>query len=189
MLSDDDGERTLSDSRVPIEVDGVVAESTVRRYPSVPKTGASLKAGLKLKEFRLLRDEESRRAALPSAKALGNATAWHAKRVRALAVHCKLDPAKGLQRGAVLALLEIFREEPRELDLNETPPPLSVDLDAQQGEQLEDAKAETARLRALELSELLADVEEEAREAEDAEAQAARDRIGEEEALAAVHAS
>jgi hypothetical protein len=106
-----------------------------------------------------------------------------------LAALCKLEPAKGLQRGAVLALLEIFREEPRELDLNETPPPLSVDLDAQQEEQLEDAKGETARLRALELSELLADVEKEEREAEDAEAQAARDRIEEEEALAAVHAS
>jgi hypothetical protein len=106
-----------------------------------------------------------------------------------LADLCKLEPAKGLQRGAVLALLEIFREEPRELDLNESPPPLSVDLDARQEQQLEDARAETARLRAQELSELLADVEEEAREAEDAEAQAERDRIGEEEALAAVHAS
>jgi hypothetical protein len=189
LLSGDDAERTLSDSRVPMEVDVVVAESTVRRYPNLPKVGAFERAGLKLSEFRLLRDEASRRAALPSAKALGNATAWPIKRIRSLAVHCKLEPAKGLLRGAVLALLEIFREEPRELDLNETPPPLSVDLDAQQEEQLEDAKGETARLRALELSELLADVEGEEREAEAAEAQAARDRIGEEEALAAVHAS
>ena len=44
-------------------------------------------------------------------------------------------------------------------------------------------------MRALEMSELLATVEEEEREAEDAEAQAARDRVEEEEALAAVHAS
>ena len=158
MLSGDDAERTLSDSRMPVEVEGIVAESTVRRRPKIPKVGGFLRAGLKMREFRLLRDEGSRRAALPSARALGDAVAWPLKRVRSLADLCKLEPAKGLQRGAVLALLEIFREEPRELDLNESPPPLSVDLDARQEQQLEDARAETARLRAQKLSELLADV-------------------------------
>jgi hypothetical protein len=189
LLSGDDAERTLSDSQMPVEVEGIVAESTVRRRPKTPKVGGFLRAGLKMREFRLLRDEASRRAALPSARALGDAVAWPLKRVRSLAELCKLELAKGLQRGAVLALLEIFREEPREIDLNESPPPLSVDRDARQEQQPEDARAETARLRAQELSELLADVEEEAREAEDAEAQAERDRVGEEEALAAVHAS
>ena len=39
LLSGDDAERTLSGSRVPMKVDGVVAESTVRRDPNTPKVG------------------------------------------------------------------------------------------------------------------------------------------------------
>jgi hypothetical protein len=189
LLSGDDGERTLSDLHVPTEVDVVVAESSVRRRPRIPRLGGFERAGLQLKEFILLQDEESRRAALPPAGALEDATAWPVKRIRSLAIHCKLKPVKGLIRSAMLDLLDVFREGPRELDLNGTPPPHSVDLDAQREEQPEDGREEAARLRALEVTDLLAAVEDEEREVEDAEAQAARDRVEEDEALALVHAS
>ena len=100
LLSEDDAERTLSDLRVPMEVEVVVAESTVRRYPRVPRLGGFERAGLKLREFRLLQDEGSRRAALPPAEALEDATAWPVKRIRSLAVHCKLNQAReGLDKG------------------------------------------------------------------------------------------
>ena len=92
-------------------------------------------------------------------------------------------------RRALIRLLNEFREEPVQLDLNEVPLQ-SVTLDAPQDELPGDGREEAARLRALEMSELLATVEEEEREAEDADdAQAERDRVEAEEALTAVHAS
>ena len=95
-----------------------------------PRVGGFERAGILIKEFRRLRDEDSRRAALPSAKALKDAAAWPVKRVRTLAVLCKLEPKLGLLRGDLLVLLDGFRKGFRELDLNETPPPHSVDLNA-----------------------------------------------------------
>ena len=62
MLSDDDGERTLSEFREPRELNVVVAESTVRRRTAIPKTVSFERAALQLKAIRLLRDEESEQA-------------------------------------------------------------------------------------------------------------------------------
>ena len=76
-------------------------------------------------------------------------------------------------RRALIRLLNEFREEPVQLDLNEVPLQ-SVTLDAPQDELPGDGREEAARLRALEMSELLATVEEEEREAEDVDAQAER---------------
>ena len=122
LLADDDVERTLSDLHVPMEVEVVVAESSVRRRPRIPRVGDFERAGLQLKAIRLLQDDASRRAALPSTVALEDPTAWPVKRLRSLAFHCKLKPAKGLMRSAVVGLLGDFREEPGGLDLNEVPP-------------------------------------------------------------------
>jgi len=189
LLAEDDAERTLSDLHVPMEVEVVVAESSARRMPRIPQGVDFERAGLQLRAIRLLQDDASRRAALPPTEALEDPTAWPVKRLRSLAFHCKLKPAKGLMRSALVGLLGDFREGPCELDLNEAPPPQSVDLDALQDELPGDGREEVARLRALEMNELLATVEEEEREAEDADAQAEKDRVEEEEALAAVHAS
>ena len=189
LLSDDDGERTLSDLREPRELNVVVAESSVRRRTGIPKKVSFERAGLQLRAIRLLKDEESRREALPTTNALKSPTAWNLKRLRSLAFHCKLRPALGLARAALLEIIETFRRDPREPELNETPPPRSVDLDAQLEEQPGDPREETARLHALEMAELLATVEEEERAAEAAgAAQAARERAEEDDALAAVRA-
>jgi hypothetical protein len=92
-------------------------------------------------------------------------------------------------RRALIRLLNGFREEPVQLDLNEVPLQ-SVTLDAPQDELPGDGREEVARrLRALEMSELLATVEEEEREAKDVDANAERERVEAEEALAAVHDS
>jgi hypothetical protein len=61
-------------------------------------------------------------------------------------------------RSALIGLLGDFREEPGELDLNEAPPLQSVDLDALQDKLPGDGREEVARLRALEMNELLATV-------------------------------
>jgi hypothetical protein len=189
LLADEDAERTMSDLHVSMEVEVAVAESSARRMPRIPQGVYHQRAGLQLRAIRLLQDDASRRAALPPAVALEDPTAWPVKRLRSLAFHCKLKPAKGLTRSALVGLLGDFREEPGGLDLNEAPPPQSVDLDALQDELPGDGREEVARLRALEMNELLATVEEEEREAEDADAQAERDRVEEEEALTAVHTS
>jgi hypothetical protein len=188
LFGDDDAERTMSDLPVPMEVEVVMAESSARRAQIIPQVEDFQRAGLQLKAIRLLPDDASRRAALPLATALEDTIAWPIKRLRSLAVHCKLNPARGLMRRALIRLLNEFREEPVQLDLNEVPLQ-SVTLDAPQDELPGDGREEAARLRALEMSELLATVEEEEREAEDVDAQAERDRVEEEEALTAVHVS
>jgi hypothetical protein len=188
LLADEDAERTMSDLYVPMEVEVVVAESSARRTQNIPQVEGFRRAGLLLKAIRLLPDDASRREALPPARDLKDTIVWPIKRLRSLAVHCKLKPARILLRGALIRLLNEFREEPVELDLNEAPLQ-SVDLDALQDELPDDGREEAARLRALEMSELLATVEEEEREAEDADAQAERDRVEAEEAVIAVHAS
>jgi len=188
LLLEDDGERTLSDLRPPEEVEVAVVESSVRRRLKVPPDDGFARAGLLLKGFRRLRNEDSRRAKLPSAKFLRNAEAWPIKRVRALAGLCKLEPRVGLPRDDLLELLDGFRKGLGELDLNETPPPLDVDLDAQQEEQ-PTSREETARLREQELNELLAAGDEMERNVEDGVTRVARELAEEDEALAAVHAA
>ena len=76
-----------------------------------------------------------------------------------------------------------------ELDQDYEAPLQSVSLDAAQDDLPGDDEEEVARLRALEMSELLATVEEEEREAKDVDANAERERVEAEEALAAVHDS
>ena len=123
MLADDDAERTMSDLPVPMEVEVVVAESSARRAQNIPQVEDFQRVGLQLKAIRLLPDDASRRAALPLATALEDTIAWPIKRLRSLAVHCKLKPARILLRGALIRLLNEFREEPVQLDLNERGPP------------------------------------------------------------------
>jgi len=93
-----------------MEVEVVVAESSVRRRPRIPRVGDFERAGLQLKAIRRLQDDESRRAALPPTEALEDPTAWPVKRLRSLAFHRKLEPEKGLMRSALVGLLDAFRE-------------------------------------------------------------------------------
>ena len=147
LLADDDAERTImSDLHVPMEVEVAVAESSARRAQNIPQEEDFQRAGLQLKAIRLLQDDASKRAALPLAVALEDTIAWPVKRLRSLAVHCKLKPARGLMRRALIRLLDEFRdEEPVELDLNEAPLQ-SVDLDALQDELPRgDGRGEAAR--------------------------------------------
>ena len=46
LLSEDDAERTLSDFRVPMEVEVAVAESSARRMPRIPQGVDFQRAGL-----------------------------------------------------------------------------------------------------------------------------------------------
>ena len=59
LLSDADGERTLSDFREPRELNVVVAESSVRRRTGIPKKVSVERAGLQLRAIRLLKDEDT----------------------------------------------------------------------------------------------------------------------------------
>jgi hypothetical protein len=179
-----DGERTVSDIPVPIEIEGIVAESSAQRTKDFPQEVRVRRAGLLLKSIRTLTNDASRRAALPLPATLEGKVAWTAKRLRSLAIICELDPAKGLMRGPLLNLLNGFRGEPVELDQDEAQLQ-RVTLDASQDDLPSDGEDEVARLRALEESELLAMMEKEEQKAEGASAE--RKRVEAEMELAAVH--
>ena len=74
VASDEEAEWTVSDPLVPMEIEGVVAESTARRVLVNPRVLEHRRAGLLLKAMRLLEDEGSKRAALPPL------TAWRTTR-------------------------------------------------------------------------------------------------------------
>jgi hypothetical protein len=130
----------------------------------------------------------SKRAALLGPTDLDEKKMWPDRRLRALAVVCGLNPPHGSKRKPLIKLLNDFRDEPVELDLDEVPlqgAPLDA---AQDGLESEDEE-EVARQRALKTSELLIEVERSEQMARDVETEAKRERVEKKEALAAVYAA
>jgi hypothetical protein len=143
-----------------------------------------------LKAIKALVDVASKRAALPTPADLDARKVWSDRRLRSLAMTCKLDPPQGSKRKPLLKLIEEFREELLvDLDLDEVPwqdaPPDAAEVGlAGEGDD------DVARLRALEERDFQIQVEEAERElARDVEIAAERERDEVKEALAAVHAS
>jgi hypothetical protein len=97
-----------TDPLVPMEIEGVVAESTARRVLVNPRVLEHRRAGFLLKAMRLLEDEGSKRAALPPLTALEDNEVWSNPRLRALAVICGLNPPQGSRRKPLLRLLGSF---------------------------------------------------------------------------------
>jgi hypothetical protein len=129
---EDDAKRTMSDLLVPEELEVAVAESSARHTQNVTRVDGFERAGRRLKAFKLLRDDASRREALPPAGDLKDSVAWPIKRLRVLAIQCGLNPSRLLMRGGLIRLVGEFREEPEDLDLGEAPPLQSADLGALQ---------------------------------------------------------
>ena len=135
-------------------------------------------------------DVASKRAALPTPADLDGRKVWTDRRLRSLAVACDLNPPQGSRRKPLLKLIEEFREDLVDLDLDEVQlqdaPPDAADEVGLADEDDDDV----ARLRALEERDFQTQVEEAEREyAVDVEAAAKRERDEVKEALAAVHAS
>jgi hypothetical protein len=104
-------------------------------------------------------------------------------------VACELNPPQGSKRKPLLKLIEGFREDLVDLDLDEVPLQ-DFPLDAAEVVLADEDDDDVARLRALEERDLQTQVEETEREnALDVEAAAKRERDEVKEALAAVHAS
>jgi hypothetical protein len=136
-----------------------------------------------------LTDVASKRAALPTPADLEGKKVWTDRRLRSLAVACELDTPQGSRRKPILKLIEKFREELVDLDLDEVPlrdaPPDDAEV-----ELADEDDDDVARLRAQEEMDFQIQVEEAERElARDVEIAAERERDEVKEALAAVHAS
>jgi hypothetical protein len=189
VVSDDEDERTLSDPPVAMEVEGVVAESSAHRTVASPFQLDFRRVGLLLKAIKALGGVASKREALPTVADLNAKTVWTDRRLRSLAVACKLNPPQGSKRKPLLKLISKFREEPVDLDLDEVPLQ-DAPLDTADVGLASDDNEDVARLRALEKSDLQIQVEEAERElARDVEIAAEKERAEVKEALAAVHAS
>ena len=108
VASDGEAERTVSDLLVPVETEGVVAESNARRVLMDPRVLEHRRAGVLLKTMKLLVDEGSKRAALPPLTALEDSVVSSNLRLRTLATACGLKPLRGLRRRPLLRLLGTF---------------------------------------------------------------------------------
>jgi hypothetical protein len=174
-----------------VEAEGVVAESSARRKVANPLELDFRRVGLHLKAIKALADVASKRATLPRTRAdLEGRKVWTDRRLRSLAVACDLNPPQGSRRKPLLKLIEEFREDLVDLDLDEVQlqdaPPDAADEVGLADEDDDDV----ARLRALEERDFQTQVEEAEREyAVDFEAAAKRERDEVKEALAAVHTS
>jgi len=187
--TEDDAERTLSDTSLCVEPVDLVDESSARDKGVKQIDPESRRAIYRVKAMRALGDLVSKRDALPTPTEFERRSVWTNARLRSLAVVCELQPPPGSKRVPLLALLEEFRERlmdsaPSEAHLDDAPPYVT------DGDLFGDDEDEATFLRAQAKKDLQDQLDMEEREyAEELELAAKAERDGLREALVAVHDS